>query len=119
MSFVARSIVGRWANTLLSKFEMFTHNGPTQLTSRAQLFLLLSTAAIAFTIFTAASAPAQTESIIHSYTYHTFTAGGCPPGSNNVYPHTAVLSYNSHIFGTAIEGGPGVKGIPGTAAGTV
>jgi uncharacterized repeat protein (TIGR03803 family) len=93
MSFIARSTIGTRATTFLC--------------------------GVAFGILMPPHALAQTESMIHSFNYRVFSADGCPPNSYNVYPHTGLVSYKGHLYGTTIEGGPGVKGIPGTADGSM
>ena len=92
---------------------MFTNSYFAHWPSRALLAWLL-TAVVAFAILLPTPARAQTETVLFSFIYPTFTTTGCPPDSYNAGPYAGLLFYKGHLFGTTPEGGVGEKGVPGT-----
>jgi uncharacterized repeat protein (TIGR03803 family) len=98
---------------------MFSNNHSAQWRRKAEFAAFLTGVVVAFTILLPIPARAQTETVLYSFNYPTFTFTGCPPGSYNVYPHTGPLFYKGDLYSTTPEGGSGIKSIPGTADGTV
>jgi uncharacterized repeat protein (TIGR03803 family) len=100
------------------KLKMFTHSYAAQWRRRIDLVLLLAATVIALSILSPL-ALAQTETVLYSFDYPTFTFTGCPPNSYNIYPHAGVVFREGRLFGTTPEGGIGEKGLPGSKDGIV
>ena len=101
---------------------MFTNCCPEQCPRRAELALLLTAGVVALGILLPIAAQAQTETVVYSFTYPTYTAAiGCPPapGSINEQPHTGVLFYKGQLYGTTPEGGAGAKRVADSDDGMV
>ena len=89
---------------------MFTTCYPSQSTGRVGVALVLIAAVAALSALLPTPVQAQTEAVIHNFTYSTFTPQlGCPPGTVNANPHTGLLFYKGHLYGTTPEGGTGAK----------
>jgi uncharacterized repeat protein (TIGR03803 family) len=79
----------------------------------------LIAALLVFGILSPIPALAQTETILYNFDYSTFSGEGCPFGTNNDNPHTGLLVYQGHLYGTTPEGGAGAKKVPYSNDGTV
>jgi uncharacterized repeat protein (TIGR03803 family) len=99
---------------------MFGHCCPAQSVTGAKVAVLPTVALVVLGVLSPIPARAQTETVLYSFTYPTYTPGvGCPPGTTNANPHAGLLVYNGHLFGTTSEGGSGAKLVPDSADGQV